>query len=381
MLDWALYKKIAGVALEVGRALDQRRPPYVDMGDGRVLICSSRFNVPHIELDLQDRLVVHKPPGWEVDTKILGNAKGNRLSHFFMSVEALPLARDVVHQHGFLQRLDMPSSGLILVAKTYEAFYGLRVQLDGGLLIRDYVVLCHGLMLPDCVEVDARVYVRHYGNSPSTVCRKGKPSATRLRVLAHCYCGYRPSIEGDDLNNLFAIRIRTGRCHQIRTHMLHTGHPTVCDGKYTVGASIDRDSAGCERNLTHAHNLAFANRVPRTSKALAPLSGDLLEALRGSAPSPAAASRAPREWLAGRQGAFRDSMELSAIITARGKDHQPQRALTQLPQSMQQRGILADVVLCKLLQEALGRLRPVVLTSGRTAGSTPFVGPAPLEIA
>ena len=87
------------------------------------------------------------------------------------------------------------------------------------------------------------------------------------------------------------------------------------------------------------------------------------------------------EWLAGRQGAFRDSIELSAIITARGKDHQPQRALTQLPQSMQQRGILADVVLCKLLQEALGRLRPVVLTSGRTAGSTPFVGPAPLEIA
>ena len=62
-LDWALYKKIAGVALEVGRSLDQRRPPYVDMGDGRVVICSSRFNVPHIELDLQDRLVVHKPPG------------------------------------------------------------------------------------------------------------------------------------------------------------------------------------------------------------------------------------------------------------------------------------------------------------------------------
>ena len=75
MLDWALYKKIAGVALEVGRALDQRRPPYVDMGDGRVVICSSRFNVPHIERDLQDRRVVHKPPGWEVDPKMLGNER------------------------------------------------------------------------------------------------------------------------------------------------------------------------------------------------------------------------------------------------------------------------------------------------------------------
>ena len=119
MLDMALYKKIEGVALEVGRALDQRRPPYLDMGDGRVAIRSNAFNVPHIQLDLQDRLVVHKPPGWEVDTKILGNTRGNCLSHFFRSVEVLPLARDVMHQYGFLQRLDMPSSGLILVAKTY----------------------------------------------------------------------------------------------------------------------------------------------------------------------------------------------------------------------------------------------------------------------
>ena len=110
--------------------------------------------------------------------------------------------------------------------------------------------------------------------------------------------------------------------------------------------------------LTHAHNLALANRVPRTSKALAPLSGDLLEALRGSAPSSAAASRAPREWFAGRQSAFRDSMELSAVVTARGKDHQPQRALPQLPQSKYQRSILADIVPWKLLREALDRLQP-----------------------
>ena len=87
MLDMALYKKIEGVALEVGRALDQRRPPYLHMGVGRVAIRSSAFNVPHCQLDLQDRLVVHKPPGWEVDTKILGNAKEHRHSQFFISVK------------------------------------------------------------------------------------------------------------------------------------------------------------------------------------------------------------------------------------------------------------------------------------------------------
>ena len=177
-------------------------------------------------------------------------------------------------------------------------------------------------------------------------------------MLANCHCARRPSDEGEDFNNLFAIRIRTGRRHQIRTHMLHAGHPTVCDGKYTVGASIDSGRAGCERNLSHQHNLAFANTASPTSTALATLSGDLLEALRCLAPSSAPASRAPREWLAGRQGAFRDSMELSAITSARGKDHQPQRALQQLPQSMYQRSILADIVPCKLLREALDRLQP-----------------------
>ena len=299
MLDMALYKKIEGVALEVGRALDQRRPPYSHMGDGRVAIRSSAFNVPHCQLDLQDRLVVHKPPGWEVDTKILGNAKGSRLSHFFMSVESLPLARDVVHQYGFLQRLDMPSSGLILVAKTYQAFYGLRLQLDSGLLIRDYIVLCHSLMLPDCVEVDASVYVRHYGNLPSAVCRKGKPSATRLRVLANCHCACRPSDEGEDFNNLFAIRIRTGRRHQIRTHMLHAGHPTVCDGKYTVGASIDsigaelgaRGTSSTKHGLPHQQSIGHLVRRPTRSLAL--LGAPLRACLSGRRGSGSRATRGP----------------------------------------------------------------------------------------
>ncbi|CAE7904851.1 unnamed protein product, partial [Symbiodinium necroappetens] len=55
-----------------------------------------------------------------------------------------PIFEDPGHYHGFLHRLDVPSSGLILVATSYEAYYDLQVQLHSGQVQRDYTVLHHG---------------------------------------------------------------------------------------------------------------------------------------------------------------------------------------------------------------------------------------------
>ncbi|CAE7948263.1 unnamed protein product [Symbiodinium sp. KB8] len=45
----------------------------------------------------------------------------------------------------------------------------------------------------------------------------------------------------DSKLSLVAIRIRTGRRHQIRTHLAFVGHPTVCDGKYTETEIFNKD--------------------------------------------------------------------------------------------------------------------------------------------
>merc|ERR1711870_205424 len=137
------------------------------------------------------------------------------MGHYLQSVLSWPLAFDVMHSYGFLHRLDTPSSGLILTAKTYEAFYDLKYQLSTGDLVRDYVVLCRGLVSPETSEIYGRVYHwRHEGNLPSTICRKGKPSRTCLKVAAHCS-------KGKEIFTLVAVRICTGRRHQIRTHFAH----------------------------------------------------------------------------------------------------------------------------------------------------------------
>ena len=78
----------------------------------------------------------------------------------------------------------------------------------------------------------------------------GKPSVTLLKTIAQC------SRKGEDYS-LVAIRIRTGRRHQIRTHMAHIGNPIVCDGKYTSAKIFLKDKEWCERNFLHRYRLAF----------------------------------------------------------------------------------------------------------------------------
>uniref|UniRef100_A0A7S0FV93 Pseudouridine synthase RsuA/RluA-like domain-containing protein n=1 Tax=Pyrodinium bahamense TaxID=73915 RepID=A0A7S0FV93_9DINO len=180
---------------------------------------------PHVELDLPDRLIVHKPPGWEVDTTDAGDAR--HLSTFLRLVLPWPLSQDAAHGYGFLHRLDTPSSGLILVAKTFQAYYDLKFQLTTEDLTRDYIVLSHGLLSASGLDIDERVYYwRHDGGLPSTVCSRGRPSQTCLRALGQCRRAH--------ILSLLAVRIRTGRRHQIRAHTLHVDLPTVCDGKYAA---------------------------------------------------------------------------------------------------------------------------------------------------
>lgn len=55
------------------------------------------------------------------------------------------ILQDMESNCGFLHRLDVPNSGLLLLATSYAAYYDLQLQLAAGQLIRDYLVLVHGV--------------------------------------------------------------------------------------------------------------------------------------------------------------------------------------------------------------------------------------------
>ncbi|CAE8719653.1 unnamed protein product, partial [Polarella glacialis] len=199
-------------------------------------------STPQTILDLPDRVVIFKHPGWEVHSQ----HTELRLSSILQATlgKRFAIMHDEEHQCGFLHRLDVPSSGLVLVDKTYEAYYDLNVQLNAGEIARDYVILCHGWVRPCLKDIKAKVYWR--GLLPASAGDQGKPSLTRLKVTAHAR-------HSSTVLSLVVVRITTGRRHQIRSHFSHLGHPTVCDGKYTAEATFRSGQDICTRNVLHRY--------------------------------------------------------------------------------------------------------------------------------
>ena len=153
-----------------------------------------------------------------------GEASGLPLSRYVQKIRNFPIHHDESHQRGFLHRLDVPSSGMILAASTYSAYYDLQFQLSCGMLVRDYAVLLHGWWSGRDI-IRASVTWSETGtkkDSPSRV-TFGETSRTYLKVLLH-------AVRLGRALSLSAIRIGTGRKHQIRVHAAHCGHATVGDG-------------------------------------------------------------------------------------------------------------------------------------------------------
>eukprot|EP00438_Fugacium_kawagutii_P002713 Skav222415 [mRNA] locus=scaffold2890:18891:23754:+ [translate_table: standard] len=224
---------------------------------------SSEYNKLHLTiLDCSDRSVLFKPPGWEV----YGQHVDFQLSDFARArFGNLPILYNEQHNLGFLHRLDVPSSGLILVAKSYEAFYDLQVQLHAGDLQRDYTVLCHGRLPSTLIEVTARLEPNEEG---PTVAGKGKISFSNIT----CQSTY---LHHAGALSKALLAIDTGRKHQIRSHLAHVGHPVVRDSLYTSLDTFKSDASLSPRNWLHRHRLLFQDAAGKTHEVFSELPQDL----------------------------------------------------------------------------------------------------------
>jgi len=215
------------------------------------------------------------------------------LQHQYRPHEA-PLVHYEEHQFGMVHRLDRVSSGLLLVGKTFLGFHSLSWQLNTGRLEREYMVVVHGWVPKELRIINAKVFHIHAdGGKESQVAKQGKPSQTQLTTLGHYTLKGCP----DDLFSIIVIQIRTGRRHQIRTHLAHVGHPTVADGKYMARELFIRDKQWCQRNFLHRYRLGFQDINGIKHEAVAPLPHDLRIATKNLVPMGPASARALEEWI------------------------------------------------------------------------------------
>jgi len=177
-----------------------------------------------IPLDIvfeDDHLVVVNKPAGMVTHPGVGNRSGtlaNALVHHFDRLSH----EGGRHRPGIVHRLDMNTSGLLVVAKDDDTHLALQDLIKKRELKRTYLALVCGHMKEDEGEIDLPIGRRR--NIRTLMAVNGddaRPACTHYRVLER-YRSY----------DLLEVTLETGRTHQIRVHFSHLGHPVFGDPDY-----------------------------------------------------------------------------------------------------------------------------------------------------
>lgn len=234
------------VKLEEGQAitiqtalLPEKERPHGD--------ASVRVNVVHadddvIVVDKQQGLVVH--PG-------AGNPAGTLVNGLLAMYPEIATVGDPFRP-GIVHRLDAGTTGLMVVARSSEAYESLVDQLSQRLVHREYVAVAVGAFDAKTGVIDAAIGRDARELTKMAVRVDGKMARTHYAVLHE--------FQSPIVASLVRCELETGRTHQIRVHLAAVGHPVLGDATY----GGVRSTVPFSRPALHAVRLTFAH--PRSGE-------------------------------------------------------------------------------------------------------------------
>jgi 23S rRNA pseudouridine1911/1915/1917 synthase len=248
--------------------------PVAPIPAAQAMPLAVRFEDPHlIVLDKPAGMVVHPAPG-----NLEGTLVNALLAHCGPSLAGI----GGVRRPGIVHRLDKDTSGLLVAAKTDLVHRALSRDFAGRRIERAYSAFVWGVPVPTSGEIAGNI-----GRSPTNRKKmavvaetRGTPAVSRYRVER------RFGAEGMGRAALVECRLLTGRTHQIRVHLAHSGHPLIGDAVY--GARSRRmaerlgpagaATAAFPRQALHARLLGFHHPVTGEWMAFeSPLPADMAE--------------------------------------------------------------------------------------------------------
>ena len=231
---------------------------------------SQNIEPEKIDIDIvyedSEIIVVNKGPNMVVHPtkRYQSGTLANALLYYFKETNQDCIVR-------LVSRLDMDTSGLIIIAKNQYAHMELSNNMQQNEIDKRYLALVHGHMEQMEGTIDKPIYRPELeGNMKRVVDERGQRSITHYKVIER--------LKDADLVECL---LETGRTHQNRVHLSSLGHPIYGDTLY----GDESDSEIMPRQALHAYGLNF--KSPRTKKPLelrAELPNDikeLLEKLRG----------------------------------------------------------------------------------------------------
>lgn len=192
-----------------------------------------------VVIDKPTGVAAHPSLGWEGPT-VLGALAG---SGFRIATTGAAERQGIVH------RLDVGTSGLMVVAKTERAYIALKRAFKEREVSKIYHAIVQGHPDPLAGTIDAPIG-RHPTHSwKFAVTPDGKDSVTHYETL-----------EAFPRASLVEINLETGRTHQIRVHMAAHRHPCVGDPLYGADPTLS-ERLELTRQWLHAHRLSFEHPV------------------------------------------------------------------------------------------------------------------------
>ncbi len=186
-------------------------------------------------------MVVHPTKGYQSGTL------ANGVINYFIESNQNCIVR-------LVSRLDMNTSGLIIIAKNQFSHGMLSKEMSGNNIEKKYLAIVHGNLEKDNGTIDLPIYKPEgiENGIRRIVDERGKKSITHYKV-----------IERFKHSSLVECKLETGRTHQIRVHLSSIGHPIYGDTLYGYG---EDEEDLINRQALHAYALDF--KSPRTQEML-----------------------------------------------------------------------------------------------------------------